>query len=33
MTYYNQYEQMEFGVFPHQGNLMDVIVSARRSST
>jgi dipeptidyl aminopeptidase/acylaminoacyl peptidase len=23
MTYYNQYEQMEFGVFPHQGNLMD----------
>jgi dipeptidyl aminopeptidase/acylaminoacyl peptidase len=25
MTYYNQYEQMEFGVFPHQGNLMDVL--------
>jgi dipeptidyl aminopeptidase/acylaminoacyl peptidase len=25
MTYYNQYEQMEFGVFPHQGNLMDVM--------
>jgi dipeptidyl aminopeptidase/acylaminoacyl peptidase len=23
MTYYNQYEQMEFGIFPHQGNLMD----------
>jgi dipeptidyl aminopeptidase/acylaminoacyl peptidase len=23
MTYYNQYEQMEFGVRPHQGNLMD----------
>jgi hypothetical protein len=19
MTYYNQYEQMEWGVFPHQG--------------
>ena len=25
MTYYNQYEQMEFGIFPHQGNLMDVL--------
>jgi dipeptidyl aminopeptidase/acylaminoacyl peptidase len=25
MTYYNQYEQMEFGLFPHQGNLMDVM--------
>jgi dipeptidyl aminopeptidase/acylaminoacyl peptidase len=25
MTYYNQYEQMEFGAFPHQGNLMDVL--------
>ncbi|HME09123.1 MAG TPA: S9 family peptidase, partial [Bryobacteraceae bacterium] len=25
MTYYNQYEQMEWGVFPHQGNLMDVL--------
>ena len=24
-TYYNQYEQMEFGIFPHQGNLMDVL--------
>ena len=24
MTYYNQYEQMEFGIFPHQGNLMDL---------
>ena len=23
MTYYNQYEQMEFGIFPHQDNLMD----------
>lgn len=23
MTYYNQYEQMEFGIFPHQGDLMD----------
>jgi dipeptidyl aminopeptidase/acylaminoacyl peptidase len=22
-TYYNQYEQMTFGIFPHQGNLMD----------
>jgi dipeptidyl aminopeptidase/acylaminoacyl peptidase len=25
MTYYNQYEQMAFGVLPHQGNLMDVL--------
>jgi dipeptidyl aminopeptidase/acylaminoacyl peptidase len=25
MTYYNQYEQMEFGIFPHQGSLMDVL--------
>ena len=25
MTYYNQYEAMEFGVYPHQGNLMDVL--------
>ena len=25
MTYYNQYEQMEWGSFPHQGNLMDVL--------
>lgn len=25
MTYYNQYERMEFGVFPHQGNFMDVL--------
>ena len=25
MTYYNQYEEMEFGQFPHQGNLMDVL--------
>lgn len=24
MTYYNQYEQMEFGIFPHQG-LMDIL--------
>jgi dipeptidyl aminopeptidase/acylaminoacyl peptidase len=24
-TYYNQYEQMTFGVFPHQGNLMEVL--------
>jgi dipeptidyl aminopeptidase/acylaminoacyl peptidase len=24
-TYYNQYEQMTFGLFPHQGNLMDVL--------
>ena len=24
MTYYNQYEEMEFGQFLHQGNLMDV---------
>ena len=23
MTYYNQYEQMEWGAFPHQGDLMD----------
>ena len=25
MTYYNQYEQMEWGAFPHQGNLMDTL--------
>jgi dipeptidyl aminopeptidase/acylaminoacyl peptidase len=25
MTYYNQYEQMEWGIFPHQGNMMDVL--------
>jgi len=25
MTYYNQYEQMEWGAFPHQGNLMDLL--------
>jgi dipeptidyl aminopeptidase/acylaminoacyl peptidase len=25
MTYYNMYEQMEWGVLPHQGNLMDVL--------
>jgi dipeptidyl aminopeptidase/acylaminoacyl peptidase len=25
MTYYNQYEQMEFGIFPHQGTLMDTL--------
>ena len=25
MTYYNQYEQMEWGIFPHQGNLMDTL--------
>ncbi len=25
MTYYNQYEEMEWGVRPHQGNLMDVL--------
>ncbi|HZT32281.1 MAG TPA: S9 family peptidase [Bryobacteraceae bacterium] len=25
MTYYNQYEEMEWGAFPHQGNLMDVL--------
>ncbi|MFN0101625.1 MAG: S9 family peptidase [Bryobacteraceae bacterium] len=24
-TYYNQYEQMTFGIFPHQGNLMDIL--------
>jgi len=24
-TYYNQYEQMTFGIFPHQGNLMDTL--------
>jgi dipeptidyl aminopeptidase/acylaminoacyl peptidase len=26
MTYYNQYEQMEWGVFPHQGNLMETLL-------
>ena len=25
MTYYNQYEEMEFGQFVHQGNLMDIL--------
>ena len=25
MTYYNMYEQMEWGRLPHQGNLMDVL--------
>ncbi len=25
MTYYNQYEQMEWGAFPHQGNLMELL--------
>jgi dipeptidyl aminopeptidase/acylaminoacyl peptidase len=25
MTYYNMYEQMEWGASPHQGNLMDVL--------
>ena len=25
MTYYNMYEQMEWGVLPHQGNLVDVL--------
>jgi dipeptidyl aminopeptidase/acylaminoacyl peptidase len=25
MTYYNQYEEMEWGARPHQGNLMDVM--------
>ncbi len=25
MTYYNMYEQMTFGVFPHQGDLMDTL--------
>jgi dipeptidyl aminopeptidase/acylaminoacyl peptidase len=25
MTYYNQYEQMEWGQFPHQGDLMNVL--------
>jgi dipeptidyl aminopeptidase/acylaminoacyl peptidase len=25
MTYYNQYEEMEWGACPHQGNLMDVL--------
>ncbi len=25
MTYYNMYEQMEWGVLPHQANLMDVL--------
>ena len=30
MTYYNQYEEMEWGVYPHQGNLMDTLL--QRSS-
>jgi dipeptidyl aminopeptidase/acylaminoacyl peptidase len=30
MTYYNQYEAMEWGMYPHQGNLMDALL--QRSS-
>src|SRR5436190_22986820 len=30
MTYYNQYEAMESGAYPHQGNLMDALL--QRSS-
>ena len=26
MTYYNQYEAMELGAYPHQGNLMDTLL-------
>jgi dipeptidyl aminopeptidase/acylaminoacyl peptidase len=26
MTYYNQYEAMEWGVYPHQGNTMDTLL-------
>jgi dipeptidyl aminopeptidase/acylaminoacyl peptidase len=26
MTYYNQYEAMTWGVYPHQGNLMDTLL-------
>jgi dipeptidyl aminopeptidase/acylaminoacyl peptidase len=26
MTYYNQYEAMEWGAYPHQGNLMDTLL-------
>jgi dipeptidyl aminopeptidase/acylaminoacyl peptidase len=26
MTYYNQYEAMEWGVYPHQGDLMDTLL-------
>jgi dipeptidyl aminopeptidase/acylaminoacyl peptidase len=26
MTYYNQYEAMEWGTYPHQGNLMDALL-------
>jgi dipeptidyl aminopeptidase/acylaminoacyl peptidase len=26
MTYYNQYEAMEWGVYPHQGNTMDTML-------
>ena len=26
MTYYNQYEAMEWGTYPHQGNLMDTLL-------
>jgi len=25
LPYSNQYEQMEWGIFPHQGNMMDVL--------
>ena len=30
MTYYNQYEAMEWGAYPHQGDLMDTLL--QRSS-
>jgi dipeptidyl aminopeptidase/acylaminoacyl peptidase len=30
MTYYNQYEAMEWGIYPHQGTLMDTLL--QRSS-
>src|SRR5207245_10584972 len=31
MTYYNQYEQMEWGIFPHQGTLMDTLLQRSAS--
>ena len=33
MTYYNQYEEMAWGMRPHQGNLMDVLWERSRCST
>ena len=33
MTYYNQYEAMEWGAYPHQGNLMDTLLQRSAIAT